>query len=459
MLFALLAAYMLLFAIICLSRGTDIMSRRTVRTVSCVIVAVLWCASTYAAWVSPGMLLPLWLEDIFVTGMFFSAISLVACLSKEASPVKTVLPIVNCLNIVIVTVIASCFLFSIIQKRNPAIPPHRKIATKMNRNAHKMFFQNLPGSAAQTDMHRQGLTLQSAFGFPDAVVLPLPEKQSGEKRIVWLGDSMVEGSGVMAGDRFTSILGSATNARQYVLAAGGLSINTERIIFRRYHGIIMPDVVFIGIFPQNDCLDMSIRTATSFGISTYISKKSGDTIIIDDHRLNRWADAVMFQPPSYLLQYLARYSGLGAYLLYLHNNAIYAAYAGKVHRIIAATPDASPIIPEIGGELRKLVSEISATGAKPAAVVIPYNREFDLDDPRPTATCAALIRSYLATSGISWFDLDAAFTRHYRGKVPPGAFVDDRVHLSADGHLTAARLLRPFYSSIINDAETKPSDQ
>ncbi len=422
-----------------------------VKLLICAAISAVWIATTYLACLRPGIFAPVWVEDTFLTGASFLVISSFFFASRKHAAALIFVRITALLIFLILTCATASALFTKLTKNNP-VALRQHIETNMHDLGYRLFVKPLPDAARQDIMHRQKVTIESEFGLTDHSIIPRRNKQPGEIRVMWLGDSVLKGDGVPRDQRFVSLLDKDSDARNLVAAQSSLSTNIERMIFSRFSRVFDPDIVITAIFPFNDCHELRQTYNPHLGITVYYDGAKKDYLLLDSPSLRKWETGFILQPPSFALQYAAMYSPLGAYILQLHNYSVIRHSYYRTQNELSKIPGyTTTSIPPIDSQLATLFSDIRATGATPAAIILPYNRRHYPADSAQSAesnACAARVRHYLADSGIPYMDMDAAFSHKSSPAIPQSLFAPDHVHLSLSGNRLAAAAAKPFLDKL-----------
>jgi len=190
----------------------------------------------------------------------------------------------------------------------------RKFVRHYNTDVGIMLHKPMPGREKLAEFYSNGVNLEKAFQLRDQHVVPSPEKEEGEKRIVWLGDSMTEGAQVSNEERFLSLLEKSTGQPHYSLAVGGTSTDFAKVMIDRYYDVFKPDIVILGFYPLNDYEEFGRQYSDCGFASLFEPDGDGFRYACVENKKSLFY-SFFLQPPDMLFHYAAYWTVLGNVLI------------------------------------------------------------------------------------------------------------------------------------------------
>jgi hypothetical protein len=140
-----------------------------------------------------------------------------------------------------------------------------------------------PGASVQTDVTERGIRNHIAVNS-----LGLREREvartapPGRRRILILGDSIVFGSGLDAGERFSDVLGRALGDEAEVINAGvpGWGNDQELLFYERTLRALRPHFVVLTFTGNNDVVNNALTGALLEGGAKPRFELAGDTLLV-----------------------------------------------------------------------------------------------------------------------------------------------------------------------------------
>lgn len=240
----------------------------------------------------------------------------------------------------------------------------------------------------------------------------------GKSRIMFIGDSVVEGLGVEPAQRFTQLLGDKLGAGVEVinLAVRGYNLIQE-IAYLKQKGLqYHPDQVVFGITFN----DLTIQSGEITSIEGRLREVRGSRFYNRYYNLKNTLELKLFHLHSY--RYL-RY-----FLDHLTDNTAKEDTLWQVINYVME-PD------ELRGKLDELQSLAQQNGFELSFVLLPIGETAPKDQ-------IERVREQLIRAGVSFLDLHAAVTSRNDPEYLRTFFLpDDPCHFSADGHQRIAQML------------------
>lgn len=343
------------------------------------------------------------------------------------------------------------------------------IPTSKRNDRIDIFFSSIPSQDKQAELHNKRKTMK-IFGMHNSHVVPDPNKMIGEKRILWLGDSMTEGAGVDESVNFVNILEKETKVPHYSLALGSSSTDVAAFLFERYSAMINPDVVILGFFPGNDYFEFGGPEIACGFNSVFALDRNGFkpncTDVSDNILLNLYTRA-----PSIFIQYAASYTFLGNILMD-KRDIMYRRVIGKLYPFHNPWPAFSgdKYSPEIShientdavcSMLRRIKNDVEGQEAKFAMAIMPYvinSKEFLYPSSKPEMSAEA-IKKCASELGIPVADTMEVFGPMQKSIHREEMFFSGmNVHMNPKGHKIAAEFLLPFENELLQKQSLFSSD-
>lgn len=310
------------------------------------------------------------------------------------------------------------------------------------------------------------------------------DKRLGQKRILFLGDSMTAAMQVPLEATFVKLLETRLRARpeyaDWEVINGGVNAfgtDNELLFFRLEASRYQPDVVILAIYPSNDVQNNSRELETRYGGSGhkpyFVLNQTGELALMNFPVQGTDSFSIRvgtflkkhFQLPRFIAQVLNLRTGAPDLLKPL----VSLFGGGRGAEAPAATGDTDApqregsicdqeYTPEIEEAwtitkaiIRQLRVEVEATGAQFAVVVIPSSVQLltsDLQTPTGNGNwfCDQPNRelaSFLSEEGIPYLDLLASFRDHALDDGAPLYYARD-FHMNEAGHRLTGELLEQF---------------
>lgn len=288
----------------------------------------------------------------------------------------------------------------------------------------KGFFVHDPELGYRLNPEQEGFNSLSFRG-PE----PIPEKTPGRTRLLVVGDSVAWDDGGFVA-RLADDLDQRHPGRVEILNAAipGYTTHQERVFLERLLAPIRPDVVVLEY-----CLNDNHRFLHRL-------TEDGGWLVTPEAR------AALLPEGNGLFARVARWSYLA---VEINKKLLTRARDHGERHPWESEPDFGPAWkPETWPAVREEILAIHrltrSAGAKLLVVAVPYEPQLDarlLERERayvldPQARLAAIC----AEDGIPFLDLEPAFEAHLRQPRAPRLY-RDKVHLTADGHALAERIL------------------
>ena len=413
--------------------------------------------------ISKARLLPLWFDDVLMLNALAAGMMVFSWLTRKMN-IKNMLFSFMAMAGAILLVLAACEVA--LRLFGDEVRYGRRLHKQPDRfqqdDVYRLIHKPLPHRELQTSLHKRMVSLNEYFGMREWKHIPSPDKAAGEKRVMWLGDSMTEGTTVPRTNRFTWLLESKTRHPQYVVAVGGASTDFSSLMADRFTAMIQPDLVLLGFFPMNDCFDFG-RQYAECGFSPIYTPGSNGLVSHCTHEPDSVFADIYTRPPFFVFQLAAQHLFTGNLILDSREN-LYRKIAE--HFFYAPNPwevDMESEPPALGAASDGICSSImninrqaTSNRAKFAIVLIPYkpfapeqSRKIANPKNRPDA-CADTVRACARENHIRLLDLKPYFDEVAGEKGPDHAFLPDS-HLSPAGHAMVADKLLPLQHELLDD--------
>jgi lysophospholipase L1-like esterase len=246
-----------------------------------------------------------------------------------------------------------------------------------------------------------------------------PFKKSEKSRIVFMGDSTVEGLGVSPEERFTDILSKKLGDTYEVINLGVLGYNLlQEAEYLKLLGVkFSPDYVFWGI-TYNDSI---LASREIWQLDKVMNETKKNSFYMHYYTVQNKLENLLMASNfyRYFKYYFAGYSR--------------ESFLDSVFYVLSDE--------EIKGLLKEIKSLANRNNFKVIFIFLPTNTDLFADK-------AASLRSAIKGSGITYLDLDDYFNSADKKDKKKNLFLrNDPCHLGVDGNKTVAEIL---YESIKN---------
>jgi len=252
----------------------------------------------------------------------------------------------------------------------------------------------------------------------------------GRPRVVMLGDSITFGYGVRDGETFSAVMESLAPPLEVVnLGVQGYGTDQELLKLEREGFAYAPDVVVLNVCLANDLLDNAAARSIYDGVypKPYF-RLEGD-------RLVEVAEHVVLSPPRRLALLLSQRSALFNALLDL-SRVDRARYLRELAGRMEAEP-AEPAFAVTFALVRRMDELTRAHGSRFVALLYPSLRDF----VRPSRR-AQRFHEAPELGGVKVVDLLPRFrAAGFNADTFSRYSLDGNLHLTAEGHRLAARLI------------------
>lgn len=407
---------------------------------------------------NPQRYAPIWFEDLLLYEFFIGMVFLILFATRKIKSDK----LIYGLLVFIFSLAISLECLELLLKHSPL----RNLRTNRmglgvrhipNDSYNKKLFMNIPDRVAQEKMNNEQLSMRSYLNFNETDAVPSPQKNPGEKRVLWLGDSMVESVQVPVDVNFTSLLERETGIKHFNFGTGGSSIDFSFAMLKKYSDMISPDLVILGFYIENDYREFGQQYAAC-DFSPLFIISNGEFIYQCDSEPKLTFSKAYAWPPNIIFQIAADKTILGNYLLNIRNSA-YDAVAKKYYKPNPFQFDYQKKDIDVSNarSLCDMVKEINnfaaGRGIKFAIALMPYvfrnsgNPETPLKEPIEANT----FRDCVNSTSIPFMDVQKRLT-------PEQVSMDDKQtiflsdhHMNEYGHKVFSEILKPFEENLLRD--------
>ena len=264
------------------------------------------------------------------------------------------------------------------------------------------------------------------------------------RRVVHVGDSMVEGSGVPFDANFTYLLEQKRPDERHInLGVPSVAPDFYLQLLRVWAPRLKPDLVVVHLFVGNDITQMGRPYSCCGGgplLASDLSWRCATPRLADG-----LGGVLARSPPPYVLRVLGHVSEAAHQLVYAWSGAT-RVLAGSLRTL----HEGHAGLPEDWRLLRRLFTEMLAvtktSGARLAVAIIPYRAHLEAPEPERTPTFAARGRVVAIAQelGITVLDAWSTFQSAVESKSSGVWFGDEipgDVHFSPAGHRRYAEWL------------------
>lgn len=268
-------------------------------------------------------------------------------------------------------------------------------------------------------------------------------KPDGKTRILVLGDSFVFGWGVQDGETFSAQLENHPGIEAINMGVAGYGIDQIYMSFHELGKKFNPDIVLIGIFPEDFWRATRAYTDAGYGKPYFRLSQNGELILnnsptTDPKKIpyDQFPDVIEEGPIERIVAWTATYR-----------------YLRK--KVLRLARDLGWIEPDLTEEwrlgraiLRQLMQDIRASGAQPVLFLMPPAQW--MVNNKPTSIQKSLAM-FAAKERVPLLDVTASFQEAVRQTDMRTYYLEDDDHWTAQGHAFAAEQILTFLNQTRHD--------